>query len=177
LRAVYGRLHVQALKVAIILAALGPPAEDWQAEASRVAAYAENTLRSLRGHRAMRYLKQRGLTEETILRARLGLIPGRSQEWLRLGRLVVPCGISISWFVGRELWAVKVRSAAGTLNPHWLPLLLYCRTILVADDADEAGMKGAARLQAQTHRAQVIQVPWGRDVTEFVLQGESVVVR
>ncbi len=179
----------------------------------------------------MRYLKQRGLTEETILRARLGLVPGRSWEWLRIGKLTVPCGITIPWFVGQELWAVKVRraagqpkyvqiagssahglynaaaleghetvllvegefdallagqecgglvgvatlgSAAGTLNPHWLPLLLHCRTILVAYDADEAGMKGAARLQAQTRRARVIQVPWGKDITEFVMQGGSV---
>jgi DNA primase len=64
-------------------------------------------------------------------------------------------------------------SAASTLNPHWLPLLLYCKTILVAYDADEAGLKGAARLQALTKRARVIQVPWGKDITEFILQGGS----
>jgi hypothetical protein len=35
-------------------------------------------------------------------------------------------------------------------------------------------MKGAARLQALTKRAKVIQVPWGKDITEFVLAGGNV---
>ncbi len=65
-------------------------------------------------------------------------------------------------------------SASASLNPHWLPLLLHCKTILVAYDADEAGMKGAARLQALTKRARVVQVPWGKDITEFVLKGGNV---
>lgn len=208
-----------------------PPQEDWQAAAKRIVDNAENALWSPDGERARQYLKKRGLTEETILRARLGYIPGRHWEWLTIGKLTVPCGITIPWFVGQELWAVKVRraaglpkytqiaggsaqglynaatleghetvlfvegefdallaeqecgglvgvatlgSAAGTLNTHWLPLLLHCKTILVAYDADEAGMKGAARLQALTKRARVIQVPWGKDITEFVLKGGNV---
>ena len=162
---------------------------------------------------------------------RISWVPGRPWEWLRLGNLTVPCGISIPWFVGQELWAVKVRraaglpkytqiaggsaqslynaasleghetvlfvegefdallaeqecarlvgvatlgSASGTLNSHWLPVLLHCRTILVVYDADEAGMKGATRLQTLTKRARVVQVPWGKDITEFVLKGGSV---
>lgn len=208
-----------------------PLGSGWQEDAKKIVDGAENALWSPDSERALRYLKKRGLTEETILRARLGYIPGRPWEWLRLGNLTVPCGISIPWFVGQELWAVKVRraaglpkytqiaggsaqglynaaalegyetvlfvegefdallaeqecgglvgvatlgSAAGTLNAHWLPLLLHCKTILVAYDADEAGMKGAARLQALTKRARVIQVPWGKDITEFVLKGGSV---
>jgi DNA primase len=208
-----------------------PPADEWQAAAWNVVAKAESVLWSPYGARALSYLRRRGLTDETILSARLGLIPGRPWEWLRLGRLNVPCGLSIPWFVGQELWAVKVRraaglpkymqiaggsahglynaasleghetvlfvegefdallaeqechrlvgvatlgSASGTLNAHWLPLLLHSTTILVAYDADEAGMKGAVRLQALTKRARVIQVPWGKDITEFVLKGGSV---
>jgi DNA primase len=208
-----------------------PPAGEWQTAAWNVVVKAESVLWSPYGARALRYLHRRGLTDETILSARLGLIPGRPWEWLRLGNLTAPCGIAIPWFVGQELWAVKVRRAAGlpkytqiaggsaqglynataleghetvlfvegefdallaeqecgglvgvatlgsaaaSLNPHWLPLLLHCKTILVAYDADEAGMKGAARLQALTKRARVIQVPWGKDVTEFVLTGGSV---
>ncbi len=65
-------------------------------------------------------------------------------------------------------------SASGMLNPRWMPLLLHCKTILVSYDADQAGMKGAARLQALTKRARVVQVPWGKDITEFVLKGGSV---
>jgi DNA primase len=208
-----------------------PPSANWQEDAKKIVDGAESVLWSPESERALQYLKKRGLTEETILRARLGYIPGRPWEWLRLGNFTVPCGISIPWFVGQELWAVKVRraaglpkytqiaggsaqglynaanlegyetvlfvegefdallaeqecaglvgvatlgSAAGTLNSHWLPLLLHCKTILVAYDADEAGMKGAARLQALTKRARVIQVPWGKDITEFVLKGGSV---
>jgi DNA primase len=143
----------------------------------------------------------------------------------------VPCGITIPWFVGQELWAVKVRRAAGkpkytqiaggsahglynaasleghetvlfvegefdallaeqecagfvgvatlgsaaaSFDPHWLPLLLSCKTILVAYDADEAGRKGAARLRDLTRRARIVQVPRGKDITEFVLNGGSV---
>jgi DNA primase len=208
-----------------------PPKQEWQEQAQAIVDGAESCLWSPENERALRYLKQRGLTEETILRARLGYVPGRPWEWLRIGKLTVPCGITIPWFVGQELWAVKVRRAAGmpkytqiagggahglynaanleghenvlfvegefdallaeqecaglvgvatlgsaasTLNPHWLPLLLHCKTILVAYDADEAGMKGAARLQALTKRARIIQVPWGKDITEFVLKGGSV---
>jgi DNA primase len=208
-----------------------PPAEDWQRTAWKVVAGAEEVLWSEQGGRALKYLKARGLTDETILRARLGYVPGRPWEWLRIGKVTVPCGITIPWVVGKELWAVKVRrtaglpkytqiavgsahglynaanlegheivlfvegefdallaeqesgglvgvatlgSASGMLNPRWMPLLLHCKTILAAYDADEAGMKGAARLQALTKRARVVQVPWGKDITEFVLKGGSV---
>jgi DNA primase len=208
-----------------------PPKLSWQEAAKDVAAKAESVLWSPEGDRARYYLKKRGLTESTILDAHLGYIPGRATDWLRINGLTVPCGITIPWLVGEELWAVKVRRSAGipkytqiasgsahglynaanleghktlllvegefdallaqqecgglvgvgtlgsasvTLNPHWLPLLAACETILVAYDADKAGMKGAARLQAMTKRARVIQVPWGKDITEFVLAGGSV---
>jgi DNA primase len=51
---------------------------------------------------------------------------------------------------------------------------LHCKTILVAYDRDEAGQKAAARMQMMTRRARLIWVPWGKDITEFVLQGGSV---
>jgi hypothetical protein len=65
-------------------------------------------------------------------------------------------------------------SAGGTLNLHGMPLLRHCNTILVAYDADTVGMKGAAKLQAPTERPRVIQVPWRKDITEFVLKGGNV---
>lgn len=208
-----------------------PPAEAWQREARKVVDSAERVLWSEQGERAIQYLKRRGLTEETIWRARLGYIPGPPWEWLKIGKLTVPCGIVIPWLVGKELWAVKVRraaglpkytqiaggsahglynaanleghetvlfvegefdallaeqecgglvgvatlgSASGALNPHWLPLLLHCKTILIAYDADEAGMKGAARLQALTARARPIKLPHGKDITEFFLRGGDI---
>jgi DNA primase len=208
-----------------------PPAERWQSAARLFAAWTRLILWREEGRRARAYLHRRGLRDETIYRANLGYLPGRPWEWQRLFGLSIPCGIIIPWFVGEELWAVKVRraaglpkytqvaggsahglynaaaledhetvllvegefdallaeqecgglvgvatlgSASGTLNPHWLPLLLHCKTILVAYDRDEAGRKAAARLEAMTRRARVIQVPWGKDITEFVLQGGSI---
>src|SRR5579862_9241548 len=88
-----------------------PPGHTWQEDARKIVDGAESVLWSPESERALQYLKKRGLTEETILRARLGYIPGRPWEWLRLGKLTVPCGITIPWFVGQELWAVKVRRA------------------------------------------------------------------
>ncbi len=208
-----------------------PPNDAWQEAAKQVVDAAESVLWSPDGERALWYLKKRGLTEETILQARLGYIPGRAWEWRTIAKLNVPCGITIPWFVGNELWTVKVRRAAGlpkytqiaggssqglynaaniegyetvlfvegefdallaeqecagivsvatvgsassTLNPHWLPLLLYCKTILVAYDADEAGRKGAARLQALTTRARQIKLPDGKDITEFFLRNGDI---
>jgi DNA primase len=208
-----------------------PPNADWQVPMKRIVDRAATLLWSPDGERALQYLKKRGLTEETITRARLGYVPGYPWEWLTIGKLAIPCGLVIPWFVGQELWTVKVRRAIGrpkythvaggstqglyhathlegheavllvegefdallaeqecggivgvatlgsatrTLSAYWLPLLLHCKTLLIAYDADEAGMKGAARLQALTRRARVIQVPWGKDITEFVLKGGSV---
>lgn len=208
-----------------------PPQTDWQRAAWRVVESAVKGLWSQAGERALQYLKGRGLRDSTIWGARLGYLPGQPWEWLTMGKLAVPCGIVIPWVVGTELWAVKVRraaglpkytqiaggsahglynaaqlegheavllvegefdallaeqecgglvgvatvgSASGSLNSHWLPLLLRCKTILVSYDADQAGRKGAARLQALTNRARLAPVPWGKDITEFVLQGGSV---
>ncbi|MEP7288645.1 MAG: hypothetical protein ABI947_23065 [Chloroflexota bacterium] len=67
-----------------------------------------------------------------------------------------------------------VGCAARMLNSHWLLLLLNCKTTLVACDADEVGIKGAERLQTPSQRTRVIQVSWGKDITEFVLQSGSV---
>lgn len=204
-----------------------PPSDAWQEAAKHVVDFAESLLWSPDGNRALAYLKKRGLTEETILRARLGYIPGHAWEWRTIAKMNVPCGITIPWFFGRKLWGVKVRRATGmpkysqiaggssqglynaasiegheivlfvegefdallaeqecaglvgvatlgsaavTLNSHWVPLLLYCKTILIAYDADEAGRKGAARLQAITTRARPVKLPDGKDITEFFLR-------
>ena len=69
-----------------------------------------------------------------------------------------------------EAWSL----VADIWQPYRMPILLMVKTILVSYDANEAGMKGAARLQALTRRVRVIQVPWGKDVTEFVFGGGSV---
>ncbi len=208
-----------------------PPDLDWQQAAWRVVRQAVADLWRPVGYQALSYLKRRGLSGDTIAQAQLGFVPGRYGQWRTIDKFNVPCGITIPWFIGSELWAVKVRRAAGTpkytqiaggsasglynvdglaghaavlfvegefdallaqqecgglcsvvtlggasntLSHSWLNDLMACRSILVAYDADEAGRKGAARLQALTSRAHVIRVPFGKDVTEFYLQGGSI---
>jgi DNA primase len=71
------------------------------------------------GVRAWAYLEQqRGLTEDTIVRAGLGYIPGRYDEWLDIDGLKVPCGITIPWYADHRLWGIKVRRAAGDQRYH-----------------------------------------------------------
>ncbi|HML21013.1 MAG TPA: CHC2 zinc finger domain-containing protein [Aggregatilinea sp.] len=67
--------------------------------------------------------------------------------------------------------AVTVGSASSHLNRRWLAELVSVPIILAAYDVDQAGEKGAARLQALSGRVQVIHVPWGKDLTEFHQQG------
>ncbi len=72
---------------------------------------------------------------------------------------------------GRLVTAVSLGSASATLNGRWLLDLVTVPLILAAYDMDKAGAKGAARLQALSRRVHVVQVPWGKDITEFHQQG------
>jgi DNA primase len=66
------------------------------------------------GKRAKYYLEvQRGLTENVIIQAGLGYIPGGHIEWKTIEGLKVPCGITIPWFAEGAIWGIKVRRAAG----------------------------------------------------------------
>src|SRR5579885_3314307 len=80
-------VHRQARTTAPFAREAEPPKAEWQAEAKAIVDGAESVLWSPESGRALQYLKQRGLTEETILQARLGYIPGRPWEWLRIGQL------------------------------------------------------------------------------------------
>jgi DNA primase len=66
---------------------------------------------------------------------------------------------------------VTLGSTVNTLHWRWYAALTACQGLLVAYDADKAGQKGAARLRDLTRRARIVQVPRGKDITEFVLQG------
>ena len=91
-----------------------PPDENWQAAARRIAATAMNILWSEQGRRAWDYLEtQRGLSEDTIVKAGLGYIPGGYREWRTVEGLRVPCGITIPWIADGVIWGIKVRRAAG----------------------------------------------------------------
>jgi DNA primase len=228
-----GQVHVsnQAAPAARAIPVSAPPPVEWQTAARQVVEQAETWLWEAPGEGALTYLlEERGLTARTIRAARLGVIPGSYRQWLTMVGLTVPCGISIPWFTGETLWAVKVRRLAGrikysqiaggsssglyrgdalggaqaalfcegefdtlvahqeaeplitavslgsagtSLSDRWLIDLVTVPLILVAYDADKAGLKGAARLQALSDRVHTIQVPRGKDITEFFKLSEE----
>lgn len=91
-----------------------PPDGDWRSRAEEVVKQAEVNLWGEEGKRALRYLKeQRGLTETTILEARLGYVPGDYRDWKTMHGLTIPCGITIPWYADQVLWGIKVRRAGG----------------------------------------------------------------
>ncbi|MAS35515.1 MAG: hypothetical protein CL610_16000 [Anaerolineaceae bacterium] len=96
-----------------------PPDAGWQEAAQKVAHQAMDTLWGREGKRAWRYLEEeRGLTEDTIIRAGLGYVPGDYREWQTIDGLKVPCGITIPWFADGAIWGIKVRRAAGEQRYH-----------------------------------------------------------
>jgi hypothetical protein len=102
---------------------LAPRPEGWQEFARRVIAEAEATLWSDEGEAARAYLNARGLTDETIRAARLGLQPEEAHVagifpdkpvW-------VPRGITIPWFGdgGDGLMMVNIRRPEGSDPKYW----------------------------------------------------------
>jgi hypothetical protein len=104
------------------------PPEPWQERARVVAAAATRRLWSAEGEGAMRYLRERrGLTDESIRRAGLGLIPATDfdteDRWgLSDGKKVwLPKGIAIPYELGGAIWQLKIRRprpADGDLAAH-----------------------------------------------------------
>ncbi len=90
-----------------------PPGPDWQQAVWNVVNQAAVNLWNPVGVQALAYLKRRDLSRDTIAQAKLGFVHGHSWEWQTIGHVNVPCGITIPWFIGKELWAVKVRRSAG----------------------------------------------------------------
>jgi DNA primase len=70
--------------------------------------------------------------------------------------------------------AVSLGSAASTLNDRWTLDLLTVPLILVAYDTDGAGVKGASKLKLLSNRIHAIEVPEGKDITEFHKLGGDV---
>lgn len=90
-----------------------PPCVEWQQKVSAVISECQFTLWSEEGTKARKYLASRGFSEQIIRDARLGYLPGDPTQWRKLSGLNIPCGIIIPWFADGELWALKVRRAAG----------------------------------------------------------------
>jgi DNA primase len=70
--------------------------------------------------------------------------------------------------------AVTLSSATAILSSRWYAELTHCHTILVAYDRDAAGEKGANRLLSLSPRFRRIELPAGKDITEFYLQGGDI---
>jgi len=91
-----------------------PPDAAWQAKARHIIKEACDRLWLPEGQRALGYLVwERGLSEQMILLAQLGYIPGAPTAWREIDGLNVPCGILIPWMVEDAVWGIKVRRAAG----------------------------------------------------------------
>ena len=110
-----------------------PPSEKWQEAAkvfiARAEAYLWHPL-SPEGKEALAYLRSRGLTDETIRRARLGYCPAmKSGAWYsdtfeswgidpasiqdeakrERGKIVIPPGIVIPWMEGDRIWKLALK--------------------------------------------------------------------
>ena len=112
-----------------------PPDAEWQQAARKVAQQAMDTLWGKEGKRAWRYLEEeRGLTEETIIWAGLGYVPGDYREWKTIGGLSIPCGITIPWFADGAIWGMKVRRAVGEQRYHQVSGGNIKGSLYLADD-------------------------------------------
>jgi hypothetical protein len=106
-----------------------PPPDAWREAAERFAADAGRRLWS--GHPAaastLRYLRGRGLTDDTIRDARLGLHP--SDTWPRKsawgldgeGKLWLPRGVVIPWFDAEGISSVNIRRPSGDVKDNGEP--------------------------------------------------------
>lgn len=82
------------------------PSEEWRAMHLTFLAHCEKELWADTGQAAREYLHRRGLTDDTIRAARLGLSLGNE-----LGVAGVSCvtGLTIPWYVDSRLWRIKIR--------------------------------------------------------------------
>lgn len=76
--------------------------------------------------------------------------------------------------VGHIAAVVTLSSATAILNLRWYAELTHCHTILVAYDSDAAGEKGANRLLSLSPRFRSIELPAGKDITEFYVKGGDI---
>jgi hypothetical protein len=70
---------------------------------------------------------------------------------------------------GNLVAPVTLSSATAILSSRWYAELTHCHTIFVAYDRDAAGEKGANRLLSLSPRFRPVEVPQGKDITEFYL--------
>jgi hypothetical protein len=73
--------------------------------------------------------------------------------------------------IGKWVCPVSLGSASNRLSARWQSELSGCRSILVAYDNDEAGTRGAEYLLSISPRFHALELPFGKDISDFYLQG------
>ena len=137
---------------------VAPPSEEWQKAAALLCEEAQEALWSecTAAVRARRYLTDRGLTEDTIRAAGLGFL--QSERYINpkawglpqgRGRIWVPRGIVIPWYVDGLLLKVSVRRPAKDVNAPDTPDQKYhtlkgsCGKVLYSADSIQVGRPAA----------------------------------
>ncbi len=95
----------------------GSPSWEWQTEAKILCRLACRTLWSPEGCKALAYLRNRRLSDDTIRKALLGYLPettyATAQAWGLASdekRVWQPAGIVIPWIVNGSIWGLRIRS-------------------------------------------------------------------
>jgi DNA primase len=102
------------------------PGPAWQAQARQFTQACEARLWTPVGTKALRYLRQRGLHDETIRTARIGFHPAErlmtravwGLEPDPAERLWLPRWLVFPWWVGDELWRVVIRRVGDQVPKH-----------------------------------------------------------
>lgn len=71
--------------------------------------------------------------------------------------------------------AVSSTGGAGTFKPDWARKFQNLNNITICFDGDEAGMKGAAKVQQLLPQAGIMALPFnkGKDITEFLMGNDK----
>ena len=99
---------------------LEPPSKIWRARAWSLTEESISLLWTDQGARARKWLRERGLGEETMHLALLGYNPHDRREPARKWGLdqetdiFIPRGITIPWMIDSDIWRFNVRRPAGT---------------------------------------------------------------
>ena len=74
--------------------------------------------------------------------------------------------------------ATAFGSAANKhINPRWFKKLIAAPRILACMDADAAGDAAVSEISVLSHAVWRVQVPFGKDVTDFYLQAGQAALR
>lgn len=120
----------------------GPPSEIWQARAREFVEYARGRLWADIGEKALTYLHDRGLTDDTIRFFNLGYNPAdlwdEPHRWGLEGKRVwLPRGVVICCQINDVLWYIKIRRPSG--KPKYVQVRGSKSALFGAEDLGNEG--------------------------------------